>query len=444
MGNGQDDGLRVPLRAKNTVDLAALPPWPAPEGLRAYVDSAGDSGGSDWSWYPTGSNLPAGAVTATGHGGVWVKVTAGAGTGGAWAQLVSSPSGAVAWTGATGDTFILNNHLTPYALTINDQGDIGIGELLPSDPTHHLSFEIMRSQNTDAASTIRNRNDGASARAVWHGFCGSGDQVDASISIASVAGGGYVNWRAGGTTGGFNLLQSSNDFMAFYTNNISRMRLTAAGALNWGPNLISFGNWLGAANYGGIWFGVDAAAQASNNPGIAYDGSAANGGSGTMVVGDGATSVAIASTYCRASSDLGSGLGLSTVRWNELDVQNVRIDSTGVGGGQQAAGQCFTFQPQSYVVPAGGGSQSTTSYQPLVILTGVLNAGATYTLDLGNNVGMWWIDVSGLTVQVSGPATLAIKSGSTTIAISITGGLPSTANLITAHTNGANGVALGS
>lgn len=129
---------------------------------------------------------------------------------------------------------VVNTTATSNALTINAQGDIGVGALLTPDPTHHLSFEILRSTDTDAAQTIRNRNDGNLARAVWHGFAGTTDQVDASISVASPAAGGYVNWRAGGTTGGFNLIQSSNDLLAFFTNDLERMRISASGGVGVG------------------------------------------------------------------------------------------------------------------------------------------------------------------------------------------------------------------
>lgn len=124
---------------------------------------------------------------------------------------------------------VVNTTATANALTVNAQGDVGVGVLLTPDPTHHLSFEIQRSTNLDAAQTIRNRNDGALARAVWHGFAGTTDQVDGSISVASPVAGGYVNWRTGGTTGGFNLIQSANDVMTFHTNNLPAFRLTADG-----------------------------------------------------------------------------------------------------------------------------------------------------------------------------------------------------------------------
>lgn len=139
------------------------------------------------------------------------------------------PIAALGVQGRTGAAFDVSNANIYNAFNVNSQGDIGVGTSLTPDATHHLSFEIMRNTNTDAAQTVRNRNAGSSARAVWHGFAGPSDDVDASISIAAPAAGGYANWRAGGTTGGFNLIQSSNDVMTFYTNNAERARFSAGG-----------------------------------------------------------------------------------------------------------------------------------------------------------------------------------------------------------------------
>ena len=332
-------------------------PIPPPGEAGTVPISTGPNSLPVWGPVPPPAVVPASSITPGDAGQVLVTGVDGGLV--IWSpDLTVIPGGSLTWSGVTnadagtGAVLTLQNTATPNAFTINQEGDVAMGEVLTPDPTHHLSFEIMRSQNTDAAQTIRNRNSGTSARTVWHGFSGPADDTDSSISIAGPLAGGYVNWRAGGTTGGgLNFIQASNDFMSFYTNNLMREMISSSGYVYVGPTLangyttgalVTMGVWPASSHYGALWFGYDAA-QTSPSTGtaaIAYDGSAGNGGSGTLILGDGATSVSVAASYLRPSSDLTTILGISTTRFSTAFIQ------TGITAGAESsdtAAQNFTI-----------------------------------------------------------------------------------------------------
>lgn len=207
--------------------------------------------------------------------------------------------------------------------------------------------------------------------------------------------------------------------------------------------LFAIGGGSGFGTFGVLWMG----AGPYNGGNYAFAGDAATGS--TIIAGQTSLQVQIASTYVVAFSttelqpvpDVTLTLGDATHRWAELDVQSVTIKSDGVGGNASGPGRCFTFQMQTYAAPGITGATSVTSYQPLIALTGVIGSGNTWTLDLGNNAAMWWIDISALTGGVSGAGTLTLQSGTATVPISVTTAA-TTANLLVVRTSGANAIAV--
>ena len=66
-GSGGSGAQIISVAAKS--NLSAQPVVSSPQGTQAYVQA---SGGSYWSWFPTGTTIPAGAQTQAGNGGTWV------------------------------------------------------------------------------------------------------------------------------------------------------------------------------------------------------------------------------------------------------------------------------------------------------------------------------------------------------------------------------------
>jgi hypothetical protein len=100
--------------------------------------------------------------------------------------------------------------------------------------------------------------------------------------------------------------------------------------------------------------------------------------------------------------------------------------STGQGSGLGA-------QFANYAMPAAGGTPTYAVTQMPIIKLGAATTSSGATLTLPNQVGMWWVDISALTLTNA----LTIKSGTGTCGTSITS-LSATAQVVQVFTYGSN------